>query len=210
MRIRSGSTLGLLLCLPVMMLFTSAMRADTTVFSENFDGVTPGLGLTSVGQFTAVNGTNVDVVGGATFGYLCAGPESGNCVDMAGTGGNPQGDIQLTTALNLAPGTYALSFDLIGSQRGVDTSTQVIFGSYNQIFNLTSDDDTSGVVTDALVTITGSGPTQLEFIDLIPNANEGALLDNIQIASTPEPGSLALLATGLLGAGGMLRRRFKA
>ncbi|HEY4009634.1 MAG TPA: PEP-CTERM sorting domain-containing protein [Acidobacteriaceae bacterium] len=209
MRKRFALNLGVLFCFSAMLLLPRAMRADT-VFSENFDETTAALNVTQAGAFSAINGTNVDIVGaGDGWGFLCSGPESGNCVDLGGTGGNSVGNIELTTSLNLAAGTYLLSFDLIGSQRGPTTSTQVLFGSYNQMFTLTSDDMTSGVVTNALVTVTG-GPTQLEFIDLGDNDNIGSVLDNITIASTPEPSSLALLATSLLGAGGMLRRRFKA
>lgn len=185
------------------------MRADT-VFSENFNETTAALDVTTAGQFTALSGTNVDIVGPADgYGYLCAGPESGNCVDLGGTGGDPAGHLALTTSLNLATGVYTLSFDLIGSQRGTTTSTEVIFGStYDQIFTLASGDDTSGIVS-VNVAVSG-GPTQLQFIDLSTPNNIGALLDNVTVSTTPEPGSWLLLATGLLGTAGLMRRRANA
>ncbi|HLI86498.1 MAG TPA: hypothetical protein VKV17_21495 [Bryobacteraceae bacterium] len=63
----------------------------SVVLSENFDELTPNLAVTSAGAFSAINGTNIDLVGGGLFGSLCASPESGNCVDMNGSFGNPQG-----------------------------------------------------------------------------------------------------------------------
>lgn len=203
---------ALLVALPAFCLMPSTLHADT-IFSENFDTATVGLGVTTAGQFTAIDGTNVDVVGGSTFGYLCSGPESGNCVDMGGSGGkDPSGKIDLSTALNLAPGTYYLSFDLIGSQRGTTTATTVMFGSYMQTFTLASNDFSSGIVLNQAVTISG-GTTQLEFVDNSGPDNIGSLLDNVSISNTspvPEPGTLGLLATGLLGAAGIIRRRFQA
>lgn len=203
-----ASSVRFLLCLPAFLLMTGVMHADT-VFSENFDEVTPTLGVSTAGAFTAIDGTNVDVVGGALFGYLCHEPESGNCVDMGGTGGkNPSGNLELTTALNLAPGTYYLSFDLIGSQRDLTTETTVNFGSYSQSFTLAPDDFTSGIVTNQAVTVSG-GPIQLQFVDNSGPTNIGALLDNITITTSPvpEPESLLLLATGLIGGAGLIRRK---
>lgn len=204
----SLSAKSLLTGLSVICL-TSALHA-APILSENFDALTPTLSVTSAGSFSTINGTNVDVVGGSLFGSLCAGPESGNCVDLGGSEGNAVG--QLVSSLTLAAGTYNLSFDLIGSGRGQDTSTTVTFGDYSQTFLLSSGDVTSGVVINQSVTVP-AGTSLLEFVNNGGgDPNIGALLDNVTIspagtAVTPEPGTLTLLATGLFGAAGAVRRR---
>jgi hypothetical protein len=127
------------------LLLPVVSRAD--ILSENFNELSPTmLNATSpVGVFNVTAGS-VDLLGGAVFGGLCAAPESGNCVDMDGSTGAAG---QLTSApLTLTPGSYTLSFDLIGSQRGVTDSTTVTLGSlYDQTFVLASSDVTDGIVS---------------------------------------------------------------
>jgi hypothetical protein len=168
------------------------LRVPTVQFSENFDNLKPQLSVTSAGSFHTLNGTNVDIVGGSLFGSLCSAPESGNCIDMGGTGGNPQGMLQSTNPITLKPGVkYYLSFDLIGSQRGNTTSTTVTFGPYNQTFILASGDNKSGIVANAPVSVSAPQSAYLTFANNT-NTEEGALLDNVRVTSVREGGTVLM------------------
>lgn len=201
------------LCFAATVALACLPSTAATLLNENFDELTPTLSATSVGAFSTINGTNVDIVGGALFGSLCVSPESGNCVDMDGTGGNPQGVLQTNTPITLTPGVdYFLSFDLIGSQRGLTTSTTVTFGPYSQTFSLASGDDTSGIVTNQLVTVSSLTMANLTFTSNTPG-DIGALLDNVLVTSgsvstVPEPGTWRALS--LLAGAGLLRRWLRA
>jgi hypothetical protein len=181
----------------------ASMRAGV-VLSENFDELTPAATAFSAGAFSAIGGTNIDIVGnlnGSFFPTLCVGPESGNCIDLDGSNGNPQGIFQSNTAI--PAGTYYLSFDLIGSQRGNTTSTTVTFGPYNQTFTLASGDVTTGIVSNVQVTLTS--PSFLTFTSNTPG-NTGMLLDNVLITTTvttppvttPAPATLGLTIFGCM------------
>ena len=115
------------LTLAVIALFglTGSVHA-TPLLSENFDELTTALGVVSAGDFSTINGTNVDIVGATNgWGALCAGAESGNCIDMDGSGGNPIGQLESNTLFSA--GTYLLSFDLVGNQRGAKLEFNVKF-----------------------------------------------------------------------------------
>jgi hypothetical protein len=195
------------------LMFTATSLHAGTILNENFNGLTPQASATSVGAFSAIDGTNVDIVGIGFFPSLVVAPESGNAIDLDGSNGNPQGVLQSNTAVSLVPGVdYLLSFDLIGSQRGNTTTTTVTFGSYDQTFVLASGDDTDGIVVDALVTATTPGSAFLTFTSDTPG-NMGALLDNVSITTAspvPEPTSLLMLGSGLVALAGFSRRKLAA
>ncbi len=190
----------LLIAVSALFLGSTSLHAGTILLNENFSSTTASLDVTSAGSFHTIYGTNVDVVSAPSgWASLVVAPESGNVVDMDGSGGNPQGILQSDSAYELMPGVnYYLSFDLVGSQRGNTTSTTVSFGNYDQTFTLASGDDTDGLVTNALVTVTTPTWSYLTFTSNTPG-QMGALLDNIEISSatpTPEPSTLLLLGSG--------------
>jgi len=176
------------------------------VLDENFDELTQQLGVTSAGAFSTIGGTNVDIVGPSLFSGLCVSPESGNCVDINGTGGNPQGQLQSNT--EFAAGSYLLSFDLIGSGRLSTDGTTVTFGNYSHDFSLASGDDSSGIVVNQLVTLTSPG---FLLFTADQGGNVGNLLDNVVVStspsSVPEPSSVFPLGFALLAGILLIERR---
>jgi len=173
----------------------SCSLSGGVLLNENFNELTPQLAATSAGAFSMINGTNVDIVG-ASFG-LCAAPENDICIDMNGTNGDPAG--QLESNMEFAAGTYLLSFDLIGSQRGSTDSTTVTFGNYDQEFTLASGDDSGGIVVNQLVTL--NSPGFLLFTS-DQGGNIGNLLDNVVVSTpnsaVPEPSSALPLGLATL------------
>jgi hypothetical protein len=215
----------MLIAVAVVSLSSAPLFAGTVVFQENFNELTAQLDVTSAGQFTAINGTNVDIVGPSNgWGFLVVAPESGNAIDLGGTGGNPFGQLQ-SSAITLGPGSYTLTYDLNGSQRSGygTTSTSVSLGTasdstqlYSQQFNELAYNDDPGLVS-ANFSVVGTETVYLNF-DLTASGygNVGSLLDNVAItqnssfnnqAATPEPSSLMLLGTGLSALAGLARRK---
>jgi hypothetical protein len=191
----------LLVVAAVLCGIAAYLRMPTTVFSENFDTVKPELAVVEAGQFHTLNGSNVDVMGSGLQANLCAAPETGNCVDLGGTGGNPQGILQTVQPIALEPGKlYRLSFQLIGSQRGDATSTTVSFGPYQQMFELASGDNKNGIVKDAAVTVSEAQSAYLTFTSNT-KTEDGALLDNVSVESVSAGSAVSAISLLVVAVG---------
>jgi len=190
----------------IVALFAVSAQAGPTLFSDNFDTENGGLEALDYAGFanwTVSDGT-VDLIGnGGTYDFQ---PGHGLYVDMDGST-QDAGKMLTSSSLDLAPGTYVLSFDLAGNQRSgsADSVTvQVNMGSvFSKEYTLAKDEPfqtfTETIVVDtptmASLSFEGAG-----------GDNVGMLLDNVSVAAIPAPGAVLL---GSLGAGlvGWLRRR---
>jgi hypothetical protein len=167
-------------------------RADVILLSDNFNSENGGAGQLNYTNFANWNVTagSVDIIGNGFFDFY---PGNGLYVDMDGSTGQAG---TLTSKLTFAPGSYHLSFDLGGSQRGVLDHVIVALGDFSQTFTRQSSDPLALVTLDVTTSVAGS----LSFSNVEPG-NIGAILDNVTVTETtppavPEPSTLALLALG--------------
>jgi hypothetical protein len=203
-----------LLTLSALCIVPASMHA-ATIFSEDFESATPGLGLTVAGQFTAINGTNIDVLGPGTltnYGFECLSPEFGQCVDLGGSGTTASNDGDLTATVTApSAGIYFLSFQLIGNsvQQSPPVTASVTLGDYSQSFTLLFQDTTDGIVVNVPVTLAmGANTIEIKNTDSSGSAN-GPILDNVLVLDalpTPEPTTALLLGSALLLASAFRKR----
>jgi hypothetical protein len=196
-----------------VLLFLATVLVSTAgvIFSENFSGATPG-DYATTGVLTGTNFTltagSIDVDGTGWYADSCVAPTSGNCIDTTGYG-NMRGVLTSTNAISFSPGQYLLSFDLAGwsvtsaSEGGPQTESatvEVDLGTLvvdQQYFRNGSLNPYPTVYIP--FTVTSTTAANLVFTDLSGTTGyAGAILDDIEIQSVPEPGSLMLIGAGAL------------
>jgi hypothetical protein len=192
----------------VMIAASLACKADTYTYTytgNNFTGVgnDPGYGS----PYTVADSVNVTFTLASPL-LLADSAEIVNPLSFSFSDG-------VQTITNLTPGTTSLSFGLetngIGSIIGWSIFVEI--GTNAQI-------TTQNILDNPNATLDlGLNGGQVPEPSNIYHASEGynfsdpgtwTVADNVIVAPTPEPSSLALLGTGILGGLAALRRRFIA
>jgi len=196
-----------LLALLALPLVAFADSIDTTNSGGKLAGSTAGMSL-SGSQLIAVNGFNGgSVITGTSLGSVVfsTGPLSGGSLQMGGTfNGGGSFVIASTGASGLPSGTL-----FNGSFTGPVTWTLVTLFNGTHSYILTG--SVSGTwyngstvygATTQLTINTGRG-----FFNGTTSISSG---DTNIVTSVPEPGTLGLLGTGLVGIAGAMHRKFKS
>jgi choice-of-anchor C domain-containing protein len=193
----------------VTLVCLAASAQATSIFFNgfNFPDTPPAVDVTvfnggAIGPWT-VGGDSVDWIGGYWQ------PAEGNgSIDVSG---NAAGSVS-TTLSTVAGQTYYLSFYLAGNpdNGGGIRSVQVQVGDLDQLFTFDStgySHASMGWIHVESVAFLAAGNDTLTFTSLDLN-QFGAALDGVSVSDTkiPEPATLVLIGSGLIGIG-LLRRR---
>jgi hypothetical protein len=175
-------------------LAVSTASQAAVIFQDNFNAGSGSLSYSSFANWTITNGT-VDLIGNGFFDFY---PGNGLYVDLDGSTSQAG---TMSTNLNFAAGTYNISFDLGGSQRGDTNSVDVSMGSWSTSLVRNSGDPLAPV-SFTFSTTGGSLVFHNHGGD-----NIGAILDNVTVSAVPVPAAAWLFVSALSGLGILSRRR---
>ena len=185
-----------LIILSVVILGLSPLGPASASFFDNFDSETLATNYIGFANWNVTQGT-VDLIGQPGFYDFL--PGNGRYVDLDGSSSQAG---YMTTKNTFGAGSYILSFDLAGSQRGDTNIVDVNFGGFATSITKNSNDPFQTYTYN----VTFNTPSTLTFHNQ-GGDNVGALLDNVSVSSVPVPPSAILLGSGLLGLVGL--RRFR-
>ncbi len=149
--------------------------------------------------------SSVDLIGTGFYNFY---PGNGNYVDLdgsEGTGFSPAGQVVSNTSFG--PGNYQVSFDLGGNARGAPAQTTDVYlgSSLVASISLASGDPLKYYLFD----IYGASGGALSFVEQGPADQQGNILDNVTLSSTPLPSTWSMLLAGFVGLGFFVYRGTK-